>query len=368
MSDFEVIDYGPKIILAGQAFNVQADGSSVVWIRSDQASPRHSITLDGMRIYSYANDGMLSATMPDFCFEYPRQVPLEVHERGSSKPVAEILIPVSPKSRSDAPVDSALLQKYLAAKRELFNLADDTPVQFRGWGMSTQHAPAWANEAQASSFFAADADVRDRFTFSKVATWEADLLDELRWRHYNVTKSIRIATQRSNTALCVECGVGDGITAAFALHELTAVAAANPPLPFHIHLYDAWEGMAEEQLEEGELAPDYEDLSLDRTRQTLEPLQEQVTFHKGRIPDSLDPAPYEGNEIAWLHIDLNAARPSIDALNFFLPRMSKGAVVLFDDYGWESYKDTRLAIDEHLRGTPGELLPLPTGQAIFLPE
>jgi hypothetical protein len=39
--------------------------------------------------------------------------------------------------------------------------------------------------------------------------------------------------------------------------------------------------------------------------------------------------------------------------------------VLFDDYGWSGYQDTKVAVDAFFAGKRGVLLPMPTGQAIF---
>jgi len=55
----------------------------------------------------------------------------------------------------------------------------------------------------------------------------------------------------------------------------------------------------------------------------------------------------------------------LDALEFFHPRLEKGGVILFDDYGQEKYKDTKNVIDEFIYDKSGMLLKLPTGQAIY---
>ena len=78
-----------------------------------------------------------------------------------------------------------------------------------------------------------------------------------------------------------------------------------------------------------------------------------------------DCLPESPHSIVYLHIDLNSAKPTLAALNFFYPRLVKGGVILFDDYGWREYKDTKKVVDEFFSSKPGILLKLATGQAIY---
>ncbi len=63
--------------------------------------------------------------------------------------------------------------------------------------------------------------------------------------------------------------------------------------------------------------------------------------------------------------DLNSAKPTESALDFFYPRLVPGGVILFDDYGWDAYEDTKNAIENFFTNKPGILMKLPTGQAIY---
>lgn len=74
------------------------------------------------------------------------------------------------------------------------------------------------------------------------------------------------------------------------------------------------------------------------------------------------PAP---SSIVYLHIDLNAAIPTLKSLEFFYPRLVRGGVIIFDDYGWREYDDTRVVINEFFNDKPGLILCLPTGEAIY---
>ena len=59
------------------------------------------------------------------------------------------------------------------------------------------------------------------------------------------------------------------------------------------------------------------------------------------------------------------SKPTESALDFFYPRLVPGGVILFDDYGWDAYEDTKNAIENFFTNKPGILMKLPTGQAIY---
>ena len=90
-----------------------------------------------------------------------------------------------------------------------------------------------------------------------------------------------------------------------------------------------------------------------------------MVFHQGYIPESLNKKPDAPDSIFYLHIDLNSAKPTESALDFFYPRLVPGGVILFDDYGWDAYEDTKNAIENFFTNKPGILMKLPTGQAIY---
>jgi hypothetical protein len=56
-----------------------------------------------------------------------------------------------------------------------------------------------------------------------------------------------------------------------------------------------------------------------------------VTLVRGDIPSSL--CGYENLSPRFLNIDLNIEFPERRALEFFVPKMASGSIVLLDDYG-----------------------------------
>jgi len=244
--------------------------------------------------------------------------------------------------------------------------------EFSGWGMITESLPPWHNgggDDLARSFAAVNADVIARVAAGTLKLSQLNdvqdkprRLRELMWRHYVVFWSSRYAAQATASPIktLVECGVCDGLTAYFAMSGVKGHG------PFKAFLYDAWEGMKAEHLLESERGAigSYSYLSLENTKQNLAVFEPDAVFVKGFIPQSFEIAPLPP-DIAWLHIDLNASLPTTAALKTLFDRVLPGGVVLFDDYGWSGYQDTKVAVDAFFAGERGVLLPMPTGQAIF---
>lgn len=247
-----------------------------------------------------------------------------------------------------------------------------TPT-FRGWGMTTHTHPPWSTLTNLAEVESAYLEAHQNLLrplregefhltqFKSVD--ELDMLSQLMWRHYLVYWSVEYAMQCSNTRVknLVECGTCDGLTSYYAMS-----AASHTGKDWGAYLYDAWEGMREDLLLESEKGNqgEYSYLNLDVTRSNLALFGRCVQFNKGYIPDSFGVSK-NPDEIVWLHIDLNSAIPTIAALDYFWDKMAAGGVVLFDDFGWLGYEDTKNMVLQWFAGKQGMLLPLPTGQAMI---
>ena len=155
--------------------------------------------------------------------------------------------------------------------------------------------------------------------------------------------------------------VCDGLTAFFALRELRRLSNRAK-----MHLYDAWAPMRKEyplELEQQSTLR-YSNISMQRVKKNLSEF-DNIVYHPGYIPESLHIEPPSPEKIFYLHIDLNSAMPTVAALEHFFPKLARGGVILFDDYGWIPYNSTKKAVDKFFVDKPGILLPLPTGQAIY---
>ncbi len=270
-----------------------------------------------------------------------------------------------------------LLRKFIYAVPILqilwFSIRDSiSRPNFSGWGMKTIVYPPWqSNRADAltKEFFTVAEELKrlvlnNQFVLSQFEEIydKGKLLDGLLWRHYLVYWSAKYAAERTSAKVkvLVECGVCDGLTAYFAIN------ASSRSFGVEAHLYDAWEGMRKDLLEESEKIQlgNYSFLELSRTEKNLSEFVGMLTFHKGYIPESFLNIP-SPEQIVWLHIDLNASIPTTHTLEEFFPRIPKGGIILFDDYLGTFYPDTKVAIDRFFSDKEGILLPMPTGQAIF---
>lgn len=240
-------------------------------------------------------------------------------------------------------------------------------VTFDGWDMRTYHDLPWNGGIGNEHFIQASQDIKKQFDFSGDGvsdTWliSRSNIDGLLWRHWNVSYCVRHAIEFAGNDLdMVECGVCDGATAFFALRELKGLNSHAK-----MHLYDAWMPVLKDSLMDSETDAlgKYSNISLERTKKNLSEF-DNIVFHPGYIPESLSIPPSAPEKISYLSIDLNSATPTIAVLEYFFPRLQRGGIVLFDDYGWAGYAPTRKAIDKFFADKPGIIMPLPTGQAIY---
>ena len=248
-------------------------------------------------------------------------------------------------------------------KKNFFN-----KPKFSGWGMTSIHEPPWLNDDEGKKFLEIHNYIKNDFAFNKkIQGTTKDIMDDLLWRHWIVSYAVKHAIKFAKTENynLVECGVEWGYTSFFALKTLTN---NNKKInSFSMHLYDAWQDMREEELLESEYwhVNLYKNLDIESTKKNLIEFKENLIFHQGYIPDSLMKKPDPPDTIFYLHIDLNSAKPTESALEFFYPRLVVGGVILFDDYGWDAYEDTKNTIENFFKDKPGLLMKIPTGQAIY---
>ena len=246
---------------------------------------------------------------------------------------------------------------------------------FKGWGMTTHAELPWEGGIGNEFFLEANTDIRINFEFSddfKLSDNRGiigDKMDDLLWRHWIISYAIRHAiefTQKINLEL-VECGVGDGMSAFFVLKELKGRLNLRRINNFCMHLYDSWMPMRASELlpTEKNHIGSYKNINLDRVKGNLSEFAYNVVYHQGYIPESLILPPPAPESISYLHIDINSAMPTKAALELFFPRVLRGGVILFDDYGWKSYRETKKVVDKFFVDKPGVFMPLPTGQAIY---
>jgi len=266
-----------------------------------------------------------------------------------------------------------LIYKTAFAKNLFMKLKFD-PV-FSGWGMSTSHYPPWDSNSFPTNDCADFVKISDRIA-SEVRSGKMklmqfvdyntqEILSELMWRHFIIFWSVRHIAKNSKAekraVTLAECGVCDGLTLRFAIESADLAG-----LDYKAFGYDAWSGMREDLLSEGEkkYTGNYSNIVLRNTMCNLDKYKDDIVFIKGYIPESFS---LQKNPVAvdWLHIDLNSSKSTKSALEFFYEKIRPGGVIIFDDYGWHGYTESKRVIDEFFSGKYGNLLPLPTGQALY---
>lgn len=159
----------------------------------------------------------------------------------------------------------------------------------------------------------------------------------------------------------MELGVYRGFT--------TAVTADNigfASVEKRWYLYDTFAGIPADQRTDG-WPHAYEGRDSDQWFGEVVDLfsaYDNISVIRGRVPEVFaDTCP---ERIAFAHIDLNSAPAEIGALNALFDRLSPGAVVVFDDYGWYTARDQFDAENGWMAERGLSVLELPTGQGLFI--
>ena len=161
----------------------------------------------------------------------------------------------------------------------------------------------------------------------------------------------------------VECGTYTGGTA----YLLASVMKARVHDNRRLHLFDTFQGMPDIAVPERDAhAPgDFGDTCLDYVRRRLQGFP-FVEFHPGFIPDTFAEIT-NLDHFSFIHVDVDIYPTALECCRWFWPRLTRGGVILFDDYGFRSYRHAmRAAVDDFFATTKDEPLVLPTGQAVAI--
>lgn len=90
----------------------------------------------------------------------------------------------------------------------------------------------------------------------------------------------------------------------------------------------------------------------------------QVKVIKGLVPYVLQEFDLTG--FRFVHVDLNAMMPEIEALRLLIPKLSKGATILLDDFGFPEFIPSRLGHTQLADELRYDILSLPTGQGLII--
>ncbi len=164
----------------------------------------------------------------------------------------------------------------------------------------------------------------------------------------------------------VECGVWRGYLSCAILNYI--------PWPIEgkrFFLFDTYEGLAESHLTEIEKANTdkfkhlnaYFENQYDIAKANFAPYP-NVHLVKGLVPETLTSVDIE--KVCYLSLDMNCGLPEIAAAEYFWDKLSPGAPILLDDYGFVSYEEQKRLFNEFAKRKNVEILHLPTGQGLIL--
>ena len=146
--------------------------------------------------------------------------------------------------------------------------------------------------------------------------------------------------------------------------RMICAVKGNKPL----HLFDTFEGMPEvnqayDQYRKG----DFGDTSLDAVKQYLDLSgAENVNYYKGIFPESAKGQEARLGLFAFVNLDVDLYQSTLQGLEFFYPRMRKGAILVSHDYNALSCPGVKQAFAEFFNDKPEKIIEVWDTQCFFI--
>lgn len=203
----------------------------------------------------------------------------------------------------------------------------------------------------------------DDARFQELTVKHANLLPLANWHWNLMTVLWAVQSVRDVPGDLVELGVFKGHTSLFC-----AEYVQFGDWPKQWWLYDTFDGIPEDQVSSQTWATINDGLyrdkfSYDEVVERFAHLANMKVI-KGRVPEILDTT--SPDEIAFMHIDMNNAPAEIAALDRLLDRVSSGGIIVFDDYCWNAARRQHDAEKAWFAARGLHVLPMPTGQGVFV--
>lgn len=117
-----------------------------------------------------------------------------------------------------------------------------------------------------------------------------------------------------------------------------------------IHAFDTFMGMPPVDADKDwHKEGDFSDTSLEKVGEYLSDCS-NVRLYKGLFPETAEPI--KDTKFCMVYIDCDIYTSIMASCVFFYPRMSKGGVMIFDDYGLACCPGAALAVDEFFADKP----------------
>jgi hypothetical protein len=210
--------------------------------------------------------------------------------------------------------------------------------------------PDFGRRVDLDAHFAAD--------FARVCP-EADYSFE---RKYNIDQIARLALRVSGDV--AECGTYKGASAFFLARRIQEAGGGR-----RLCLFDSFAGLSPPDQGDGDW---WQAGNLSASKETvlsiLAPLGDLsfVEIYDGWIPHRFPEV--ADRRFCLVHIDVDLLAPTRDSLGFFYPRVSKGGIIVLDDYGHQSCPGATFAVDSFMADKPEPIVNLASGGAIIIKE
>jgi O-methyltransferase len=191
-----------------------------------------------------------------------------------------------------------------------------------------------------------------------------------RCRFFALAQLCEVALTQHDRGDIVECGCWRGHSA-----HMISVLATQHAFKGVFHIFDSFEGLSgltqEDRSERYNLSKEQiEDQARwfacpeDVVKANLSEFSFIKTY-KGWVPDRFSEV--ADRQFSFVHIDLDLYKPIADSIEFFYPRMLKGGIMVFDDYGSARFPGAKKAIDDALtKYKPAFFFRHPTGGAFLI--
>lgn len=124
-----------------------------------------------------------------------------------------------------------------------------------------------------------------------------------------------------------------------------------------VYAFDTFEGIRKSY----KIIDEHEDGDYDASGSNVEEYINDAIMIKGTIPYSLNKFRHHQG-YSFCHIDLDVYRPTHQALYHAYENLLPGGIIIVDDYGMETCKGVKTAVDEFILGNK---IYLPTGQMVI---
>jgi len=158
----------------------------------------------------------------------------------------------------------------------------------------------------------------------------------------------------------IECGTNKGLTA-MAIINYTDFSKINKIF----YLMDTFNGLVDEYKTENERGCDLVsyDECYQEVKKTFSEFHNVIIVH-GAIPLTLPKV--KAKKISFIHIDMNCAKPEIDAGEYFWDKIVSSGIILLDDYAYPGYIEQKHAWDDFAIQKGVQVLSIPTGQGLII--